>query len=215
MTPEFDVPTELRLAGEIDRLVAEFHGSFDRATVEECVRTSAAQLRGSHVGAYVVSIAGRFAKERLRAMGQANGSIAKHVPEILFVTARDAARSQMAVAFVHVLGNGRVSARSGGTNPAHAVQAEVLDAMTEADAGLDAPFAKPLTDEVVHAADVVVTMGCDESTCPYYPGKSYRAWEVENPEGKSLDEVRAIRDTIRSHVTRLLAEMGALTTAPL
>ncbi len=201
---------ELRLAGEIERLAREFEGTFDRATIEEYVRGSYESLRGTHVSDYVVSIAGRFARERLRAVGQSEGRIKKHVPEILFVCAKNSGRSQMAAAFANVLSGGRVSARSAGEHHAHDVQSTVVEAMRETGIDLLDAFPKPVMDEVVRAADVVVTMGCGENTCPYYPGKSYRDWEVVDPSGKSPDDVRKIRDGLRAHVTQLLAEMHVL-----
>jgi protein-tyrosine-phosphatase len=170
-------------------------------------------LSGTHVGDYVASIAGRFARERLRAIGQAKGAIAKHVPEILFVCGKDSGRSQMAAAFANVLSGGRVNARSAGEHHAHAVQPPVLEAMREVRMDLASAFPKPVTDEVVHAADIVVTMGCGENTCPYYPGKSYRDWEVVDPADKPMPEVRAIRDGLRERVTQLLTELGALETS--
>jgi len=201
---------ELSLHAEIDRLAREFDGVFDRAAVEERVRGSAASLAGTRVPQLLAAMAGRFAKERLRAEGQAAGRIAKRVPEILFVCGKDSGRSQMAAAFANQLSGGRVHAASAGERHAHDVQANVVDAMREVGIDLANAFPKPVADEVVHAADIVVTMGCGENTCPYFPGKSYRDWEVVDPAGMSTPEVRAVRDGLRERVTSLLAELGAL-----
>lgn len=201
---------EIRVASELERLVREYEGTFARAEIEECLRGSIRSLGGSQVTDYVASIGGRFARERLRAMAQVSGRLAKHVPEVLFVCGRDAGRSQMAAAFANRLGGSRVNARSAGEHHATKVHPAVAEAMREAGIDLAEAFPKPVTDEVVHAADVVVTMGCGENTCPYFPGKTYRDWAVLDPSGRPLPEVRAIRDRVREHVTRLLQELRVI-----
>lgn len=203
---------ELRVTKELEGLVREFEGTFDRAAVEECLRGSIRSLGATQITDYVASIGGRFARERLRAMAQASGKIAKHVPEVLFVCGRDAGRSQMAAAFANHLGGSRISARSAGEHHAASVHPVVADAMREVGIDVSEAFPKPVTDEVVHAADVVVTMGCGENTCPYYPGKTYRDWAVLDPAGRPLPEVRAIRERVREHVTHLLGELRVIET---
>jgi protein-tyrosine-phosphatase len=128
------------------------------------------------------------------------------VPEVLFVCVHNAGRSQMAAALLERHARGRVHVRSAGSTPADEINASVVAAMEELGLDLSSEFPKPLTDEYVQAADVVITMGCGDA-CPIYPGKRYLDWELPDPAGKSLGEVRPIRDEIDRRVRDLLAEL--------
>jgi protein-tyrosine-phosphatase len=128
------------------------------------------------------------------------------VPEILFVCVHNAGRSQMAAALLDHHAGGRVHVRSAGSAPADEINPSVAAAMEELGLDLSKEFPKPLTDEYVQAADVVITMGCGDA-CPIYPGKRYLDWELPDPAGKSLEEVRPIRDEIDRRVRELLAEL--------
>jgi len=130
----------------------------------------------------------------------------KTVPEVLFVCVHNAGRSQMAAALLDHLARGRVHVRSAGSTPAEEINPAVVDAMAERGIDISKEFPKPLTDEVVRAADVVVTMGCGDA-CPVYPGKRYLDWELPDPAGKPLEDVRLIRDEIERRVTGLLSEL--------
>ncbi len=145
--------------------------------------------------------------ERLRALAQAEGSVHKDVPEVLFVCTHNAGRSQMAAALLDHLAEGRVHVRSAGSEPADEINPAVVAAMEELGLDLAQEFPKPLTDEVVRAADVVITMGCGDA-CPIYPGRRYLDWELDDPAGQNLDAVRSIRDEIRRRVEALLAELA-------
>ncbi len=129
--------------------------------------------------------------------------MAERVPEVLFVCVHNAGRSQMAAAFLRRLGGRSVRVRSAGTAPAGEVHPEVVEAMSEM--GIDLTRARPsaLEDDAVEEADVVVTMGCGDA-CPVYPGKRYEDWELEDPAGRPLEEVRSIRDEIERRVRALL-----------
>ena len=127
-------------------------------------------------------------------------------PEVLFVCVHNAGRSQMAAALLDELGHGKVGVRSAGSAPANEIHANVRAAMAEIGLDLDKEFPKPLTDEAVRAADVVVTMGCGDA-CPVYPGKRYLDWELPDPAGQSVERVREIRDEIRRRVEELVAEL--------
>jgi len=130
-------------------------------------------------------------------------------PEVLFVCVHNAGRSQMAAGLLSLRSGGRVNVRSAGSEPAEIVNPDVVEAMAELGVDLAAAFPKPLTDEVVRAADVVITMGCGDA-CPIYPGKRYEDWEVGDPaEASSLEEVRSIRDDIDRRIAQLLSELGA------
>ena len=125
------------------------------------------------------------------------------IPEVLFVCVRNAGRSQMAAGFLEQLGGDRVRVRSAGTQPADDVHPEVIEAMAEVGVDLSARQPRRLEDQTVRQADVVVTMGCGDE-CPFYPGKRYEDWDLPDPAGKPLEQVRAIRDQIRGRVERLL-----------
>jgi protein-tyrosine-phosphatase len=129
-----------------------------------------------------------------------------HPPEVLFVCVHNAGRSQMAAALLHHRAAGRVRVRSAGSAPAEEINPAVVAVMSEIGLDLSQEFPKPLTDESVQAADVVITMGCGDA-CPFYPGKRYLDWELDDPAGKSAADVRPIRDEIDRRVRELLAEL--------
>jgi arsenate reductase (thioredoxin) len=131
----------------------------------------------------------------------------KEVPEVLFVCVHNAGRSQVAAGLLDQLSEGRVHVRTAGSEPADRINPVVAETMTEVGVDLSKEFPKPLTDEVVRAADVVITMGCGDA-CPIYPGKRYEDWELEDPAGKDLTTVREIRDEISERVRALLAEVA-------
>ena len=129
-------------------------------------------------------------------------------PEVLYVCVHNAGRSQMAALFTSHLGGEGVTVRSAGSAPADRVNPLVVEAMAELGLDMSAAFPKPLTDDAVRTADVVITMGCGDA-CPFYPGVRYEDWVLSDPAGAgSLDEVRAIRDEIRGRVEVLLGELG-------
>ncbi len=128
------------------------------------------------------------------------------VPEVLFVCVHNAGRSRMAAALLDHHARGNVHVRSAGSTPADEINPAVVEAMAEIGLDLSKEFPKPLTDEAVRAADVVVTMGCGDA-CPVYPGKRYLDWDLTDPAGKTVEEVRPIRDEIDRLVRRLLAEL--------
>jgi len=127
-------------------------------------------------------------------------------PEVLFVCTHNAGRSQMAAGLVKLRSDGRIHVRSAGSTPADELNPAVVDAMEELGIDMSEEFPKPLTDEVVKAADVVVTMGCGDA-CPIFPGKRYEDWDLDDPVGQDLETVRRIRDEIDGRVQRLVAEL--------
>jgi arsenate reductase (thioredoxin) len=128
-------------------------------------------------------------------------------PEVLFVCVHNAGRSQMAAGLLDRYAGGRVHVRSAGSSPADRINPAVVQAMAEVDVDLSKEFPKPLTDGAVRQADVVITMGCGDA-CPIYPGKRYLDWDLPDPAGRSLEEVRPIRDEIDRRVRALLAELA-------
>ncbi len=131
----------------------------------------------------------------------------REMPEVLFVCVHNAGRSQMAAALLDLHGAGRVLVRSAGSAPASEVNPAVVEAMAELGIDVSKELPKPLTDESARAADVIVTMGCGD-TCPVYPGKRYLDWVLADPAGRSLAEVRVIRDEIDRKVRNLLDELA-------
>ncbi|MFF9016463.1 arsenate reductase ArsC [Streptomyces sp. NPDC014870] len=129
-------------------------------------------------------------------------------PSVLFVCVHNAGRSQMAAAFLTHLGGDRVEVRSAGSAPADTVNPSVVAAMSEVGIDISAETPKVLTTEAVQASDVVITMGCGDA-CPYFPGKRYLDWQLDDPAGQGVDAVRPIRDAIEQHVRGLLAELDA------
>ena len=128
------------------------------------------------------------------------------VPEVLFVCVHNAGRSQMAAALLDHHARGRVQVRSAGSAPASEINPAVVQVMAELGLDLSKEFPKPLTDEAVRAADVVITMGCGDA-CPFFPGKRYLDWELDDPAGLGVDGVRPIRDEIDGRVQALLADL--------
>jgi arsenate reductase (thioredoxin) len=128
------------------------------------------------------------------------------VPEVLFVCVHNAGRSQMAAALLDHHARGRVQVRSAGSAPASEINPAVVQVMAELGLDLSKEFPKPLTDEAVRVADVVITMGCGDA-CPFFPGKRYLDWELDDPAGLGVDGVRPIRDEIDGRVQALLADL--------
>src|SRR6266536_69709 len=192
-------------AAAIESLADEFRGVFSIETIERYVDESIDRLSGARVVDFIPLFVHRFSRERLLALAQVKGSIVKDRPEVLFVCVHNAGRSQMAAALLDRRAKGKVHVRSAGSDPADQINPAVIAAMAEWGIDLGREFPKPLTDEVVQAADAVITMGCGDA-CPIYPGKRYLDWELDDPEGKPVEQVRAIRDDIDRRVQALLAE---------
>ena len=208
MTEMLDPITRQHVEKAAEALQDEFAGTFSRETIARYIAESVDLLGDSKINVFVPVLAHRFARERLKALGQAEGLITKEQPEVLFVCVQNAGRSQLAASLITLRTEGRVGVRSAGSDPAEIVNPLVAEVMAELGVDLGDAFPKPLTDEVVRAADVVVTMGCGDA-CPIYPGKRYEDWEVADPaEATTYEEVRAIRDDIDARVKRLLSELG-------
>ena len=198
------------IRGHVERgvrsLTDEFRGVFSEETIQRYCDESLADLSGARFHDFVPLFVHRFARERLRALAQVQGKMTKEVPEVLFVCVHNAGRSQMAAGLLEQLAEGRVHIRTAGSDPADQINPAVVEAMDEVGVDLSEEFPKPLTDEVVKAADAVITMGCGDA-CPIYPGKRYEDWELTDPEGKDLATVRGIRDEIDAKVRALLGEL--------
>jgi arsenate reductase (thioredoxin) len=193
-------------ASSIEALHEEFRGVFSLETIERFVNESIDRMAGARVVDFIPLFVHRFSRQRLRALAQAEGAIIKDVPEVLFVCVHNAGRSQIAAALLDHHAKGRVQVRSAGSDPADRINPAVAAALDEWGIDISQEFPKPLTDEFVRAADVVITMGCGDA-CPIYPGKRYEDWELEDPAGKPVEAVRRIRDDIDTRVQALLAEL--------
>jgi arsenate reductase (thioredoxin) len=206
MPQALDPVTQHHLDQAAARLAGEFEGVFSRETITRYMAESQELLGEARINVFVPVLAHRFARERLKALAQAEGKLTKEQPEVLFVCTHNAGRSQMAAGLVKLRSDGRIHVRSAGSTPADELNRAVVEAMEELGVDMSEEFPKPLTDEVVKAADVVITMGCGDA-CPIFPGKRYEDWGLEDPEGKGLETVRRIRDQIDERVQRLVAEL--------
>jgi protein-tyrosine-phosphatase len=204
MSETLDPVTLNHLRQTAASLADEFAGVFSEETIERYLTESLDLLGDARINVFVPVLAHRFARERLRALGQVEGTIVKEHPEVLFVCVHNAGRSQMAAGLVKLRSDGRIHVRSAGSAPADEINPAVVEAMDEVGVDMSEEFPKPLTDEVVEAADVVVTMGCGDA-CPIYPGKRYEDWVLDDPAGQDLETVRRIRDDIDRRVQVLIA----------
>lgn len=196
-----------RLNRVVSALAEKYTGVFAAETIERVVFESYASLLRAGTKANAVTVfAEKFSKDRLRALATAKGSVAKDRPEVLFVCVQNAGRSQMAMALMTSLSNGAINVRSAGSMPASEVSEKTVSVMNEIGLDLTEAFPKPLTDDVVQAADVVITMGCGDA-CPLYPGKKYLDWQLEDPAHLDLDGVRQVRDEIKILVEALIVEL--------
>jgi arsenate reductase len=201
-----DERTPDALAPVKHRLSREFAGIFSEQTVREFVGESATMFAQPEISAYLPEVVERYARDLLSALAQSSGAIAKLYPEVLFVCVKNAARSQMAAAFLRLHGQGRLNARCAGTSPASDIQHEVRTVMQERNVALDDAFPKPLHRTLVEAADVIVTLGCGDA-CPILPGRTYEDWALPDPSDFSLEEMRALRDDIESRVLALVERL--------
>lgn len=190
------------------RLQDKFKRIFGPETIERYINDSLDQLLpNSEVVSFVPIFVERFAKDRLKALAKIEGKVISDKPSVMFLCVHNAGRSQMASGWLKRLSGDTVDVFSGGSEPASAVNPAAIEAMAEVGIDIRTEFPKPWTDEIIRAADVVVTMGCGDA-CPVYPGKRYEDWVLDDPEGLGVDAVRPIRDEIRGRVEKLIAEMG-------
>ena len=205
--PERDLETSLALRQITADLAYRYDGVFNTETVRALVDESYDMLAPTaKVTTFLPMLTERFAKERLLAVAQAEGKVAKPTPEVLFICVQNAGRSQMAAGFLSHLSEDRVHVRSAGSLPGQEINPIAAEAMAEVGITLTEAFPKPLTNDVVRAADVIVTMGCGDA-CPVYPGKRYLDWDLADPAGLPIAEVRPIRDDIERRVRGLLNEL--------
>jgi arsenate reductase len=206
MPQALDPVTQRHIDQAAERLADEFAGIFSPETIARYMTESQDLLGEARITAFVPVLTHRFARERLRALAQAEGILDKDQPEVLFVCVHNAGRSQMAAGLVKLRSEGRIHVRSAGSTPADEINPNAVIALEELGVDMGEAFPKPLTDEVVRAADVVITMGCGDA-CPIYPGKRYEDWELDDPADQDLETVRRIRDELDGRVRKLIAEL--------
>ena len=201
-------PQPLDTQGIVEELTYAFDGVFTSDEVTTAVHDARAALEPTAtVRTYLPVLVKRYARELLTAGAQADGRLAKTVPEVLFVCVQNAGRSQIAAALTEHLAPGKIHVRSAGSAPTGELNPLAVDVLAERGIALTEAYPKPLTDTVLHAADIIITMGCGD-TCPIFPGKRYEDWDVADPDGKTVDEVRDIRDDIQGRVTTLLRDLN-------
>ncbi len=201
------IDQQLALRTAAANLREQFSGVFGQETIERFLSSSYDQFATvSSVPTFLPLLAERFARQRLHALARIEGKATDGRPIVLFLCVHNAGRSQMAMGFFqHLAGEGAL-AWSGGSEPGSQVNPSAIEAMRERGIDISTEFPKPWTEEVVRAADVVVTMGCGDA-CPVYPGKRYLDWELDDPAGKSVEDVRPVRDEIERRVRELLVSL--------
>jgi len=202
-------PVEMRplIRASAERLRTDFAGVFGEETIQRFMAESWESLQGAKVAAFVPLFVERFTRQRLRALARVEGTSTDTRPMVVFLCVQNAGRSQMAAGWLQHLAGDEVEVFSGGSNPASEVNPAAIEAMAEIGIDISSEFPKPWTDEVVQAANVVVTMGCGDS-CPIFPGTRYMDWDVGDPAGLPLEHVRPIRDEIGDRVRGIMADLG-------
>jgi protein-tyrosine-phosphatase len=202
-------PLEMRplIRSVADRLQSDFAGIFASETIQRYMAESWESLSGAKVAAFIPLFVERFTRQRLRALARVEGKLTDAKPLVVFLCVHNAGRSQMAAGWLQRLAGDEVEVFSGGSDPVSAVNPSAVEAMAEVGIDISKEFPKPWTDEVVRAADVIVTMGCGDS-CPVFPGKRYLDWEVGDPAGLPVEEVRPIRDEIGERVRALMEQLA-------
>lgn len=195
------------LEGAASRLQIEFAEIFGSETIERFLQSSYGQFAAkASIPNFLPLLAERFTRQRLHALARVENKISNPKPTVLFLCTHNAGRSQMALGYFTHLAGDRAVAWSGGSEPGNEINPAAIAAMSEVGIDITGEYPKPWTDEIVAAADVVITMGCGDA-CPIFPGKRYQNWELSDPAGQGLDVVRHVRDDIEQRVRRLLAEL--------
>ncbi|GAA1731008.1 arsenate reductase ArsC [Microbacterium paludicola] len=191
-------------------LAYRFGSTFSPQTVSRYVAESYLLLsQRAKAQGHLATLTARYAAERLDALATSTSRVLRGTPEVLFVCVQNAGRSQIAAAYMRHLAGGAVHVRTAGSAPRHAVHPRIHAVLEEAGVPITDDFPKPLTDEVVRAADYVITMGCGDA-CPVYPGRRYMEWEMDDPLLLDDAGLRGVRDGIRARVEDLLEEMRVL-----
>jgi protein-tyrosine-phosphatase len=206
--PTVSPAQEAALSAAAERLAHQFEGHFGPETINRFLHSWYDEYGSdAKIVNFLPVLAERFARLRLSALARVEGVSTDTRPVVLFLCTHNAGRSQMAMGFMrHHAGDDAV-AWSGGSEPGAELNEAAVAVMAERGIDIAEEFPKPWTDEVVRAADVVVTMGCGDA-CPLFPGKQYIDWELDDPAGLDVDSVRPIRDEIERRVVDLLSQLS-------
>ncbi len=206
--PDLGLEQKMALRNAASRLQRQFDGVFNTETIERFLYSSYDEFASrSTVLTWLPLLAEKFARQRLQALAKVEGKSDDHRPTVLFLCVHNAGRSQMAMGWFKALAGDRAVAWSGGSEPSSQVNPAAIEAMAEVGIDITEEFPKPWTDEIVRAADAVITMGCGDA-CPIFPGKRYEDWVLEDPQGLDVASVRPIRDEIKGRVVVLLESLG-------
>jgi arsenate reductase (thioredoxin) len=206
-TTDLSIDQRLALKTAATRLENEFGDMFGVETIDRFLHSSYDQFASrASIPRFLPLLAERFARQRLRALARVEGKHHDGKPTVLFLCTHNAGRSQMAMGFfTHLAGDAAV-AWSGGSEPSHEINPAAVEAMEERGIDIAHEYPKPWTDEIVQAADVIVTMGCGDA-CPIFPGRRYEDWKLDDPARLGVEAVRPIRDEIERRVRQLLDEL--------
>ena len=206
--PDIELDQQLALRAAAANLRERFEGIVGVETIERFLLASYDEFAGRAVTTtWLPLLAERFAKIRLTALAKVEGAVSDERPTVLFLCVHNAGRSQMAMGFFQHYAGDQAVAWSGGSEPGSQVNPAAVEAMREVGIDISREFPKPWTDEIVRAADVVITMGCGDA-CPIFPGTRYEDWALDDPAGLGVEAVRPIRDEIEARVQGLLADLG-------
>jgi arsenate reductase len=207
MTTTLTTEEKLLIRQAAERLRRQFEGHLNVETIERFLADSVDTLTDRAKSTmWIPLLAERFARDRLRALVRLDSEVTDLNPSVLFLCVHNAGRSQMAAGWMRHLAGDRVEVFSGGSEPAEEVNKVAVEAMAEKGIDISSEIPQPWADEIVRAADVVVTMGCGDA-CPVFPGKRYVDWELDDPSGQPIEVVRGIRDDLEARVQGLLAEL--------
>ncbi len=205
---DLSIDQQLALKTAATQLQKEFGEMLGVETIERFLHSSYDQFAGrASIPNFLPLLAERFTRQRLRALARVEGKHHDGKPTVLFLCTHNAGRSQMAMGFFTQMAGDAAVAWSGGSEPGNEVNPAAVQAMAERGIDIAHEYPKPWTDEIVRAADVIITMGCGDA-CPVFPGRRYEEWKLDDPAGQSVEDVRPIRDEIERRVRALLAELA-------
>ncbi|MBB3037294.1 arsenate reductase ArsC [Hoyosella altamirensis] len=208
---DLSIDHQIALRTASTRLAEAFTGVFGPETIERFLHSSYDQFASTAtVPNFIPLLAERFARQRLKALARVEGLHHDGKPTVLFLCTHNAGRSQMALGFFEQLAGENAVAWSGGSEPGNEINNAAIQAMAERGIDISGEYPKPWTDEIVQAADVVITMGCGDA-CPIFPGRRYEEWSLDDPAGRNIDAIRPIRDEIERRVRSLLDDLGVAT----
>jgi protein-tyrosine-phosphatase len=206
--PDLSIDQQVALRTAAGNLGREFAGIYAAETIERFLHTSYDQFATNRcIPHFLPLLAERFARQRLQALARVEGHHRDGKPVVLFLCTHNAGRSQMALGFFTHLAGDRAVAWSGGSEPGREINAAAIAAMAERGIDITGEYPKPWTDEIVRAADAVITMGCGDA-CPIFPGTRYENWDLPDPAGLDLPAVRPIRDDLERRVQALLDQLN-------